>query len=66
MHRGCSAFSRQSFINRLGDEIYFHQRCSLLDKVFLRSVNSFRWDFVGQSGGKGNLRVRLACSVGQH
>ncbi|MDI5817482.1 phosphoenolpyruvate carboxylase, partial [Salmonella enterica subsp. enterica serovar Cerro] len=26
---------------------YFGKRCDLLDKLFLRSVNSFEWEFVG-------------------
>lgn len=27
--------------------------CDWLDKLFLRSVNSFQWEIVGQSGNKG-------------
>ncbi|ACY86681.1 hypothetical protein STM14_0144 [Salmonella enterica subsp. enterica serovar Typhimurium str. 14028S] len=26
---------------------YLGKRCDLLDKLFLRSVNSFEWEFVG-------------------
>jgi hypothetical protein len=41
------AFSRQPFINRLGAGIYSRKRPGWLDKVFLPSVNSFVWEFVG-------------------
>lgn len=40
-------------ISRKHRVFYLGMPCDWLDKLFLRSVNSFQWEIVGQSGNKG-------------